>query len=650
LYGAVVVGYAAVAVAFSWPLPLHFTTHLTGATTGDTGVYVWNQWVFQREVFEARRLPYLTDAIFSLSGSDANLSLHNYTPFQDLVALPFIRTLGVVATFNMVLLAMSVLTAFAMFLLARHVTGRVAESWLAGVAFAWSPVLVTRSMGHFSLVAAAPLAVFVLLLLKAAARTRPGWRDAVALGATIWWATSADVYYGVYCLMLGATFMTGRVVQVVKARTEAVRAVRVTLDVLIVALAALVVAIASTGGWAIVVFDRPVGMRTLYTPMLLLTAFVSARVAWHYRVTLGAVTAAEVWRGVRMVATAGVAAAILLSPLLLAMARRIAQGRFDSSPLYWRSSPSGVDLLAFFLPNPNHPLAPEAWRMWLARPTPDAYLENVASIPLAAIGIAIVAWALGWRPSRWWIGVTCAFGLLALGPFVHVAGVNTFVPGPWALLRYVPIAGLARTPGRFSVVMMLGATVVMVSALVWLGARFPRQRRWLVTATAVLLFSELLPAPRAIYSAEVPVIFRQVASAPPTTRVLHLPFGVRDGTTSEGDFSAQTQYFQTAHGRRLIGGYLSRVSRRRRAEIRREDVLDALMILSEGRSLSSDRERRLTMEGPAFARRSNIGFVVIDKSRVSATLDAVARRAFRLELVESDGAFDLYRPGAPDEP
>jgi hypothetical protein len=644
------VGYAAVALAFSWPLPLHFATHLTGATTGDTGVYIWNQWVFRRALVEAHRLPYFTDAIFSLSGSDANLSLHNYTPFQDLIALPFIQTLGVVATFNMVMLAMSVLTAFALFLLARHVTGRAAESWLAGLAFAWSPVLVTRSMGHFSLVAAAPLAVFLLVLLKAAARERPGWRDAVALGVTLAWATSADVYYGVYCLMLGTMFVVSRVVHVARTPAGTMHTVRLTLDVLIVSTTVLVAAIATSGGWAFVVFDHPIGMRSLYTPLLLLTAFVSARMAWHYRVTLETVTTAQVWRSVRLAAAASVAAAVLLSPLLVALERRIAQGRFDSSPLFWRNSPRGVDLLALFLPNPNHPLAPEAWRMWLARPSPDAYLENVASIPLALIGIAVVAWMLGWRPMRWWTGMTCVFGLLALGPFVHVGSANTFVPGPWALLRYVPIVGLARTPARFSVVMMLGATIVMASALAWLGTRFPRRRRWLVTAAAVLLICELLPVPRALYSAEVPALFRYVASAPPSTRVLNLPFGVRDGTSSEGDFSAQTQYFQTAHGRRLVGGYLSRVSRRRRAEIRRDDVLDALMILSDGRPLSPGREQRLTEEGRAFTRRSNISFVVIDRSRASATLEAVARRAFRLELVETDGAFDLYRPGVSDEP
>ena len=56
---------------------------------------------------------------------------------------------------------------------------------------------------------------------------------------------------------------------------------------------------------------------------------------------------------------------------------------------------------------------------------------------------------------RLWGGLALIFGALALGPFVHVAGINTHVPGPWAFLRYVPVIGLARTPSRFSIVLML---------------------------------------------------------------------------------------------------------------------------------------------------------------------------------------------------
>ena len=120
-------GYAAISVVFTWPLVTHFGTHLTGSPAGDTGIYVWNQWVFQHELLENHRSPYFTDKIFSLSGR-ANLSLHNYTAFQDLAALPFINWRGVFATFNLVYLMMTVLTAYATFLLARQVTGATVEA------------------------------------------------------------------------------------------------------------------------------------------------------------------------------------------------------------------------------------------------------------------------------------------------------------------------------------------------------------------------------------------------------------------------------------------------------------------------------------------------------------------------------------------
>jgi len=97
---AALMGYLFLTLAFSWPLVLHLDTSLTGPVGGDTGVYVWNQWVFRQEVLN-ERLPLFTQEIFSLT-RPANLSLHNYTIFQDLVALPLLGPFGVVTTFNIV--------------------------------------------------------------------------------------------------------------------------------------------------------------------------------------------------------------------------------------------------------------------------------------------------------------------------------------------------------------------------------------------------------------------------------------------------------------------------------------------------------------------------------------------------------------------
>jgi hypothetical protein len=652
-------GYAAVAVAFTWPLAPNLGTHLTGSPAGDTGVYVWNQWVFHHELVEQRHLPYFTDRILSL-GPRANLSLHNYTPFQNLLAIPLVGWLGVVSAFNIVYLLMTVLTGYAGFLLVRHLLERgdlstvarsakvearsaKVEAWLAGLLFAWSPVLATRGGAHFSMVAAAPLAIFMLLLLRTAHRPRP--RDAVALGVTVWWAASSDVYYAVYCVLTAGLFLLARTVRIERrAHERRSRAISWTLDVLLFCVGGLALSMAMTGGWQFTVFGRAASMRSLYTPLLALMLLAAARLAWSYRAALMPVAREDAWRVLRLSTVALLMTAALLSPVLYAVGVRVSDGRWDTQQIFWRSSPAGVDLASFVLPNPNHPFTPDAVRQWLSMPRPDSYFENVASLTFVALATIAFAWRAGWRVPRLWAGLAIVFGTLALGPFVQVAGINTQVPGPWAFLRYAPIVGLARTPGRFSVMLMLAVAVLFGCALYWLAQRWPARRRALVAVTGALLIVELLPAPRQLYSAAIPTIYRHVAAAPPDVRVLELPFGVRDGTWSAGNFTARSQYYQTAHGKRLIGGYLSRVSKRRVSELRSDGMLDALIWLSEGQTLDASRMRTLVEQGPAFVDRAALAYVVIDRARGSDALRDFSVRAFRLELVEVDGALELYRP------
>jgi hypothetical protein len=193
---------------------------------------------------------------------------------------------------------------------------------------------------------------------------------------------------------------------------------------------------------------------------------------------------------------------------------------------------------------------------------------------------------------------------------------------------------------------MLALAVLFAAALCWLGSRWPRHRTRLVAVVGALLVFELLPAPRPLYSAAIPSVYRHVAAAPSDTRVLELPWGIRDGTMSVGNFTARSQYFQTAHGKKLIGGYLSRVSKRRIRDVRRDPMMDALIWLGEGRELDPSRRDALIEAGPAFIERSAIAFVVIDCDRTSEANREFAIRAFRLQFVEADGPFELYRPAA----
>lgn len=636
----VALGYVAIAVAFTWPLPLYLGSRLTGDPGGDTGVYVWNQWVFQHETASGSN-PLTTQQIFSLS-QRVDLSQHNYTAFLNLLALPLIPVVGVVASFNLVMLIATVLTAMCTYALARLAfpVTRV-EAFVAGLAFAWSPVLVARTTGHFSLVAAAPLAAFLYFLVRA--DRSHSTQDAVLAGLAMAWAAFCDAYFAVFCLMMAGLYIAAKVVHVSR-RDHASRIPWIwLLDVLVLTVGGLVVGLALGRGGRLDLWGIPISIRGLYTPVLVLTVLVLARLAVMFRASLDGI-AQQSWV-LKFALIAGVACAGPLSPVLYGLGQRIADGRFVNPPILWRSSPRGVDLLAFLHPNPNHLLS----RLLIAdgqAAAPTAFVEYTAAFSLVAVAvIAIAVVYASFRPNQSWWWLTLGFTALALGPFVIVAGVTTHVPGPWALLRYVPIVSAARTPTRFAIVAALGVAVLLAGALAAIGARWPHRRRAIGWSVLVLVCLELVPAPRTLYSAEFSPIYDRIASDPRPVRVLNLPFGVRDGVSSTGNFSARSQFNQTRHQKPLIGGYLSRVSRRRLTSMQRDyPVLASLMRMSEGRQIDSEEAQRLVSDGPAFVAQSALGYVVIDHSLASPQLVSVALDAFRLELLERDGPLALYRP------
>lgn len=527
------------------------------------------------------------------------------------------------------------------FVLARRVTeGATAESWLAGLAFAWSPVLLARSTGHFSLVAAAPLAAFLWSLHRLDRSSR--LTDSALAGASVAWAAACDPYYAVYCADIACLFAGSRLLQC-HWQPGAKRAPGVWLvDLGILLLAGLVLGLAVGQGGRFELFGLPISVRGLYGPVFALTVLVIARVLIYLSPTLSLAGPLSP-RSVALTALAGLTGALLMSPTLYGAVRRVTDGTWVSPPVYWRSSPAGVDLLAFVAPNPAHPLV----RWWAGdqqATAPTVFIEYTAAFGLVMLAVIVIAvWRARMRAPGWfWIFGT--FTALAVGPYVHVAGINTYIPGPWALLRYVPIVNLTRMPGRFAVVAALAASVLFALALTALARHWPHRRGPLLACVGGLLILELLPAPRQLYSAHIPSVYDIVRDDARPVRVLELPFGVRDGVSSEGNFSARYQFNQTRHGKRLIGGYLSRVSHRRIRELKSDPFLRGLMDLSSGVALSPSARADLLAAAPAFASRAEIGWVVMHPDLMTPDFEMIARDALALERVAGDDGAVLYRP------
>jgi hypothetical protein len=642
-------GYLGVIVLFNWPLPARLATDLPGPVGGDTGVYVWNLWVFRHEVLRGR-FPLFTGEILSMMPAPVDLSLHNYTLFPDLLAFPLLAILGVVTTFNLVYLTLAAVTAWAMFVLARVVIGRDGEAWLAGLLFGLSPFLVARTMGHLSLTVAAPLPLFVVFLMRA--EKRNDLRYAAAAGGTVAWAAMCDPYYAVFCLLIAACYLIIRHVRLETSSNDTTSAGYLrAIDMLLVAAAVLVVVILLSGGTEFRLRRVRIQMRSLYTPILILVlgailrTWVAYRPRWHVRMWLPT-------RGLlRLVATAGFACVVPLAPVLYAFTYRLRDGDRFHQPLFWRSSPPGADALALFAPNPNHPWFGDTWRTWLAT-RPNGYVENVATITIVAVVVvALAVWRYRFRPPRLWVLLAAFFGALTLGPFVHVAGVNTYLPGPWALLRYVPVITAVRMPTRFAIVLMMAIAVLFGLAVAHIADRHPARRRLILAAIGLALGFELAPFPRTTYSAPVPAIYQVIRDDPRNVRVLELPFGIRDGERSQGNFTAASQYYQTFHGKRLIGGYLSRVSNRHIARTREIPMVEHLIQLSEnGKPPYPLPQPELRRRARRFLRMTRVEYVIVDVARTPPELKQFAIDNFRLgKIGESDGR-ELYRVPPPEPP
>lgn len=638
----VLASFFVVAMVETWPLTLHLTTHLTGRPTDDTGVYVWNTWVFRHELL-AGHSPFFTSTLFALD-APTDLSLHNYTAFADVIAVPLQPIFGVVGSFNLIFLLNIALAGLGTFLLAHRITGRVAESWLAGFVFACSPFITARSTSHFSLVAAAPLPVFMLLIDRTWESRRT--RDAIFTGLAAAWAFCCDPYYLVYCAMLALVYVGFRLVTVTSRREAAAgvrRHVVRALDLLMATIAALIVGVHVIGGGTVQAGSIAVAMRSLYTPVLVLSVLALVRLLLSLRPRVALQPLPPIAALMRLAVAGMIAAAVILSPTLYAMARRAAEG-WTVAPVLWRSSAPGVDLAAFFLPNPTHPLTPAALTASLSA-QPGGFAEQVASLPLVALVVIVLASLYAaYRPPRLWLAISLGFAALALGPFVHVFGVNTYIPTPWTLLRYVPVIGAARMPPRFAIVVMLGVAVMFAAALVALAQRYPRQRWRMLLAVSLCAAFELLGAPRPVFSAAVPDVYATIAADRRDVRVLDLPFGMIDGLGGLGDFNAAAQYYQTFHEKPLLGGYLSRVSDRKKNLYENLPVMRALIILSEGRALSESDAERARASAEGFLERNAIGYVVIDRGEVTSSLRQFAIDVLGLRLVQSTPSHDLYVP------
>jgi hypothetical protein len=198
--------YSGLSILATWPLVLHFDTHVPGADTwGATWVFsesrvnLWNLWWFRHAIVDLHQNPFECLLVFYPVG--ANLWFHTLAPLSGLVALGLQTVLSLTASQNVLVLASLVLSAVCARALALRLGVPENGARLAGAVFAFSPpVFAHLYAGHYEVVSVFWLPLALLLFLRVVDLGR--LRDGVLLGLVLGACAYAVQYYVVYALEL----------------------------------------------------------------------------------------------------------------------------------------------------------------------------------------------------------------------------------------------------------------------------------------------------------------------------------------------------------------------------------------------------------------------------------------------------------------
>lgn len=219
----------------TWPLARNLSSTLPADPTeraNDIWQHVWNLWWLRQALLVEHTSPFYTHALFYPQG--ASLGLHTLNLPFGLAGLPLLPLLGIVTTYNLLIMLTLMLAGYTAFLLARHVSGSVPAALLAGTVVLISPMRLDQA--RLALLAtfndfAVPLALLALLL----ALERPT-RRAIVLSASALLLTGLSNWYHLFhttllCAMLAAWRLAGlwRAGEQARLRSELITWARVAL-------------------------------------------------------------------------------------------------------------------------------------------------------------------------------------------------------------------------------------------------------------------------------------------------------------------------------------------------------------------------------------------------------------------------------------
>jgi len=200
VHAAVLIGYLAAGIVVNWTRAAYLTDHVVPGHARDPGLFVWDYWWMARCVQHLGN-PWLTSYLAAPVG--APLAFHTLMPLPGALMTPVTLAYGPSFSYNLLSAAAPGLMCYAMYRAARLWVPSQTGAIAAGAFFGLSTMMTWNAWQEIQLALGA---IFLPLALEAAVRLgrRPGWRQAVVLGAVLGAALLTDQESAILAAILAA--------------------------------------------------------------------------------------------------------------------------------------------------------------------------------------------------------------------------------------------------------------------------------------------------------------------------------------------------------------------------------------------------------------------------------------------------------------
>ncbi len=547
--------YFLLTLVLTYPLILHFATHVAGDGSDDPAL-AWNLWWVPYSIFNLGASPIYTDYMFFPIG--LNLGFYTLTYLNAFLAIPFQFAFGVIPAANINLLLSFTLSGFGAYLLVGYLlrqtflartrldaenadseNSRVqprlsaslisAAAFVAGLLYAFSSnKFLYASLGQFNIASSQWIPFYVLFWLKIFDAPQPPLKYGFLLGLFLLAQALSEFIFASFLILFSIAFIVYKIISTRgKIQNPKSKIKNLSLAVLVFTL-----------------------------PML---------------------------------------------PILAAMiSDTLTEGDFIQQGLGFANIFS-ADLTGFFVSSHLHPLFGSLETL-MHYPYMNFMYLGFTALVLAMIALWKVKSARSW--GVWFL----LFALLALGPTLRINGAEFDLPMPFDVLLEIPFVKGNRYPSRWSVMLTLTLAILAGYGIAYCIARIA-DGRWriadgkkriavggLLSVVAFLLLFEHFSVPLPISNLQSPEIYAKIANEPGNFSVMEIPLAWRNGFRVTGSYRADSQapidrifmyaqFYQTTQRHPILNGNTSRNPEFKFQYFAEAPVLNSLVAIQEGHEI-----------------------------------------------------------------